>query len=384
LSQVAVTLILVSAASLFTATLRNLTRVDGGYDTDRMLLMSIESRSTPYERTGLAPVQDDMLRRVGNVPGVRVVALSSRIPLFGGSNWYVRVRVPEYDVPGDTIWVATNLIAGSYLDASGIRLASGRDFTPGDVASGEGVVIVSAAFVQRYYGDRDPLQRSMTVWLTQDESRSFRIVGVARDAKYGSLRETPEPLIYLPATQVPIAHAGTMLARTTGDPLRVSSAVSKAIEAAAPGIIIRRVQDMEQERDYALTLERLAARLATFVSAMALLLSVVGLYGVVAYSIARRMSEIGIRIALGARGRAVLWLVAKETIALVGVGVLVGIPLSFAANGALRSALFGVGAFDPTAATVAVLLLATAGLAASVVPARRAVRVDPRLALNAE
>jgi ABC-type antimicrobial peptide transport system permease subunit len=175
-----------------------------------------------------------------------------------------------------------------------------------------------------------------------------------------------------------------MLARTTGDPLRVSSAVSKAIEAAAPGIIIRRVQDMEQERDYALTLERLAARLATFVSAMALLLSVVGLYGVVAYSIARRMSEIGIRIALGARGRAVLWLVAKETIALVGVGVLVGIPLSFAANGALRSALFGVGAFDPTAATVAVLLLATAGLAASVVPARRAVRVDPRLALNAE
>jgi hypothetical protein len=195
LSQVAVTLILVSAASLFTATLRNLTRVDGGYDTDRMLLMSIESRSTPYERTGLAPVQDDMLRRVGNVPGVRAVALSSRIPLFGGSNWYVRVRVPEYDVPGDTIWVATNLIAASYLDASGIRLASGRDFTPGDVASGEGVVIVSAAFVQRYYGDRDPLQRSMTVWLTQDESRSFRIVGVARDAKYGSLRETPEPLI---------------------------------------------------------------------------------------------------------------------------------------------------------------------------------------------
>lgn len=141
---------------------------------------------------------------------------------------------------------------------------------------------------------------------------------------------------------------------------------------------------MEIQRDYMMTVERLAAQLAAFVSVMALVLSAVGLYGVVAYSVVRRTSEIGIRLALGARARQVLWLVGKETIVLVGVGVLAGVPLSFAASGALGAQLFGVGAHDPIVSTISVLLLTAVGLAASIVPAWRAARIDPRIALIAD
>lgn len=160
--------------------------------------------------------------------------------------------------------------------------------------------------------------------------------------------------------------------------------IVSAIDAAAPGMTVRRVRDMRSQREDFMTVERLAARLALFVSAMALVLSAVGLYGVVGYSVARRTSEIGVRLALGARTRAVLWLVAGETIALVAIGVGVGLPLSFAANGAMGSQLFGVGAHDPFAAAVSIALLATVGIVASMVPARRATRVDPKIALSAD
>jgi ABC-type antimicrobial peptide transport system permease subunit len=141
---------------------------------------------------------------------------------------------------------------------------------------------------------------------------------------------------------------------------------------------------MRSQRDEFMTLERLAARLALFVSAMALVLSAVGLYGVVAYSVARRTSEIGVRLALGARARSVLWLVARETVTLVAVGVGVGLPLSFAANGAMGSQLVGIGAHDPFAAIVSIALLATVGIVASMVPALRAAHVDPKIALSAD
>jgi len=130
--------------------------------------------------------------------------------------------------------------------------------------------------------------------------------------------------------------------------------------------------------------ERLAARLAMFVSVMALVLSAVGLYGVVSYSVARRTSEIGVRLALGAQARAVLWLVAKETVLLVGVGVVLGLPLAFAMNGAIGAQLFGVGARDPAATALAIVLLTVVGVLASVVPAGRAARIDPKIALNAD
>jgi ABC-type antimicrobial peptide transport system permease subunit len=179
-------------------------------------------------------------------------------------------------------------------------------------------------------------------------------------------------------------HNLVLIAHTIGAPLQLTRSVSNAIEAAAPGVMVRRVREMASERTQVLIIERLSARLATFVSLMALVLSIIGLYGVVAYSVARRTSEIGVRLALGARAREIFALVGKETLALVGIGILLGVPLSMAANSALRSQLFGVSALSPVAPAIAVLLLAAAGAIASAIPARRATRIDPKIALNAD
>jgi putative ABC transport system permease protein len=385
-AQVAVTVVLVTAASLFATSLVNLTRVDGGFATEHVLLASIETRSTPFEQTGMLGVTEEILRRVRSVPGVRSATMATQVPLHGGSNWEVGMRPSGYIGASDKL-PSLRLVATvpGYFDVLGIGLASGRDFTDADGARSEPVAIVTPAFARRYLPDRDPLGQSLQLSLTDTGLTSVRIVGVARDAKYMDLRQVPEPMAYLPLVQTTERWHGTqVIVRTTQEPASTAHGVMRAIDAAAPGILVRRVADMQSVRSESMLIERLAARLATFVSVMALVLSVVGLYGVVAYSISRRTSEIGIRLALGARPRAVLWLVAKESLALVGVGVLVGVPLSFAAKGALGSQLFGVGARDPVAIAVSVLLLATAGVVAGVIPARRAARIDPRIALNAD
>lgn len=388
-AQVAVSVVLVTAAGLIAATLGGLSRVDGGFAIERVLLTSLETRSTPYEQAGILPVHEEILRRVRDLPGVQAATMASFVPLFGGANWCVNIGVPGYDAPAarppSACLVAT---VPGYFAATGMRLVAGREFAAADGPGAERVAIVNEAFGKRYFGGLDPLGRAFGVGLRGLRGESLtpvRVVGVAGDAKYRDLRSQAEPLVYIPNAQSPgMWSTGQLVVRTAGEATQATRAVLRAIEAAAPGITPRRVRDMETQRDYAMTVERLSARLAAFVSAMALVLSVMGLYGVVAYGVSRRTSEIGIRLALGARTRTVLWLVARETVALLGFGVLAGIPLSFAASGAMRSFLFGVGAHDPRASMAAVFVLAAAGLVASIIPARRATRIDPRIALVAD
>lgn len=272
-----------------------------------------------------------------------------------------------------------------YFDASGIRLVSGRDFADADGAGADPVAIVSLAFQRHYFSGRDALGQTFGVRTGDSAFTTVRVVGVARDARYDSLRETPLLYFYLPLAQTRGTWTGMQLViRTEGAPLRLVHAVTQAIDAAAPGLNALSAQDMKTIRDGALSSERIAAQLAAFVSLIALLLSAVGLYGVIAYSVSRRTSEIGIRLALGAPTKAVLWLIGKETALLVGVGLLIGLPLSFAGSTAIRALLYGVGPFDPLALVIPIALLGTAGLLASVTPARRAVGIDAKAALSAE
>ncbi len=276
-----------------------------------------------------------------------------------------------------------------YFDAAGIHLLSGSDFGEVDAAGDEPVAIVSAAFQRHYFAGKDAL--GQTFGLHQGGTPSdttfttVRVIGVARDAKYGDLRETPQWVFYIPLAQAPGPRTRTLLlVRTEGDPLMLVHPVTQAIAAAAPSLNALGAQNMQTIRDGALFSERIAAQLAAFVSLIALVLSAVGLYGVIAYSVSRRTSEIGIRLALGAPTRAVLWLIGKETAAVLGVGLLFGIPLAVAGSATVRALLYGVGAFDPLALMVAIVLLGAAGLVASVAPARRAAGIDARVALNAE
>ena len=383
--QVAATLTLVTAAALFAGSLNNLTRIDGGFAADHVLLGGLEARSTPYEAIGVGSLIDRINARLQTVPGVRAAAVASRLPLFGGINWSVAARLPGDAGAGRTPEIPFVAATAGYFAAAGIRVRSGREFSTADHAGSQPVTIISAAFARKYFPGVDAVDHSFGVTLRGDTVTSVRIVGVVGDVAYDDLREPPEPLLYLPWSQTPGPwHAGQMLIRTSGAPLNLSATVRRAVEEVAPGMNVLRMGEMTAVRESTIALLRLGAWLATFVSMIALTLSVIGVYGVVAYSVSRRTSEIGIRLALGAQSRGILWLVARETILLLGAGVAIGVPVSLAANGALRSQLFDVSPQDPRAAGVAIVLLLAAGLVASAIPALRALRIDPRTALNAE
>lgn len=382
--QIAFTLVLVTSASLLAVSLGNLARVNGGFTTENIALAAIESRGTRYEQEGIAPVYRQILQNVSAVPGVQAAAIASMVPLYGGSNQWLEMELPGQPRTADGgPWIRIVNMTPGYLAAIGITLLAGRDFTELDGPRGEPVAIATEGFARKYVGGGDPRDALGRSFALREDRVSTRIVGIAADAMYQDLKSEPEPMLYIPLKQS-AGPTGALVVHTNAGTSSVMRPIVSAIDAAAPGITVRRVRDMRSQREDVMTVERLAARLALFVSAMALVLSAVGLYGVVGYSVARRTSEIGVRLALGARARAVLWLVAKETVALVAIGVGVGLPLSFAANGAMGSQLFGVGAHDPFAAIVSIALLATVGIVASMVPARRAARVDPKIALNAD
>jgi len=388
IAQIAVTVVLVTTAGLLSATLLNVARVDGGFASDQVLLVGIGTRSTTYERQGILPLVEPISRRVEQVPGVRSATMATLLPLYGGNTFFIDVEIPGYVAAKDESPV-TRLIATrpGYFATSGTPIRLGRDFDATDVGAAQPAVIVNAAFVRRYFSDRDPLGRTFRAELSgvRGEPTFVRVVGVAGDVTYQSLKERPEPVLYISFAQVP-GHwrDAPLLVRTNGPPLRFAQTVLKAIQSAAPGIDARRASDMQTQRDVATTPDRLIASLAVFMSVMALLLSAVGLYGVVAYSVSRRTSEIGIRLALGAGTRAVLWLVSRETVWLVGVGVIIGSVLSVGASKAMRSQFFGVDAHDPTMTIGAIVLLAAVGIMASSLPALRATRIDPKIALNAD
>lgn len=387
-AQMGVTVVLVAAASLLTLTLRNLSRSPIGLSEERLLLVTLETRGTAWEQRGIMPVHEDVLREVRATAGVGEVGMATMLPLYGGTHSYLEFAPPGSSArPQQRPGAELIAVAPGYFHATGIPLLAGREFSDADREDRPAVVIVSKAFVDRYLGGmaRVSIGRAIGLALRDDSLASAVIVGVAGDAKYANLRENPEPLLYFPLKQLEWPQATMQLAiRTKGAPGDARAAVTQAIERAAPGVRVRRTSDMELQRRQAGAVERLAAELGSFVSAMALVLAIVGLYGVVAFSVARRTSELGIRMALGARSRAIVWLVLRETLGFAALGVLLGLPLSYAANSALAMQLFGVGPHDPMMMLSAVLLLLAAALLAGTIPARRAAAIDPRIALAAD
>jgi predicted permease len=386
-AQVAVTLVIATAAGLLSATLMNLTRTDSGIARDHMLLAGLGVRSTMYEAGGILPIAERIARSVEAVPGVRAVTMATQVPLYGGSNYAVWVKVPGFTPAQGREPMARLVVARpGYFATAGMSLLAGRGLLASDASAGSAAAVVSLAFVRQYLGGGEPVGRTFEIAI--DDDRKFapvQIVGVVRDATYESPRERALPYVYLSIAQ-PTGAWRTMplVVRTAGDPMALAPAVLDAVEAAAPGIEVRRVRDMETQHAWSTTTERLTARLAVFASMMALVLAAIGLYGVVAFEVSRRTSEIGVRLALGAGTGGILWLVSRETLWRLGGGVLLGVVLSYGATGAMRSQFFGVGPHEPLATIGAVLALALVGTAASVLPARRAARIDPRIALNAD
>jgi predicted permease len=384
IAQVALALVLVCAATLFVATLRNLKQFDGGYGSTRILLARIETRGTAYEKGGIMPFYEEILNRARVTPGVSRVAMASAVPVFGGRSMRDQIRVPGYEPAPDedvSSWYAA--VTPDYFATTGIGLESGRDFDDRDGATAEKVAIVSQTFARHYFAGRNPIGGSIVLG-DGATATSMRIVGIARDARYADLRSPPTEIYYTPVTQSGGWPFLVLAVRTSIDPETVAPALRRQIREVAPALRTMGLTSVEASLDDALARERLAAALATLFGSLAVSLAAVGLYGVVAYNVSRRTQEIGVRMALGARPRDVTWLVVRQTLIMTGIGIVIGVPLALVAARAIGAQLYGVGASDPRAMLGAATLLVLVGAAASVVPGGRAARVDPSEALRAD
>ena len=386
-AQVALALLLVSAAGLLVQTLRNLQRAELGFDGHNLMFALVETRGTVYERSGIVPLHEDLVARVRRIPGVTSVAMVSYAPLFGGRNWSTRVTVPGYiEAPDEDMSMLLNLTTPGYLAAMGIPQRSGRDFTDSDSPTSERVAIVNERFAQRYLSGR------AVGAVIRAAGFDLRIVGVAADAKYLDLRADADPMVYLPVRQAlfpPAPNAPVrwpflnLVVRTEGAPLASVKQIQTAIEASAPGIAYRNSQDVREVMNAVLTRERMAAGLAGLFAALALGLAAIGLYGVMAYYVAGRRAEIGTRMALGAGRAAVVWLVLRQSLLMLIGGFAVGVPLALIASRAIATQLYGVTPFDVVTLAGAMLTLSLVGAVATLMPARRATRLDPLTVLRA-
>jgi predicted permease len=382
-AQVAMSLVLLLGAGLFLRTVRNIERVAVGFNQERLLVFSVQPATVGYQGERLEQIYRSLSARLEALPGVRTATFCS-IRLLSDTMSTARIILP-----GETARSANDhpanqqVVRANFFDAIEIPLLRGRRFTDQDRTGAPRVAIVSEAFERQYFGGRSALGQRVGF----GEPGEVEIVGIARDSKYSSQRREAGPLIYThwlqqmrEVTQQPMSFA----LRTTGDPMTLVSSVRQAVRDIEPNLPVIRVTTQEAQARETFGPERFRANLLGFFGALAVLLAAIGLYGVMAYAVAQRTSEIGIRMALGAQASSVLRLVTWQGLRLALLGVVIGALAALALKSVIESQLFGVRAADPlTFGLVGGGLLAIA-LLACLIPARRATKVDPIIALRAD
>ncbi len=402
--QVALSLLLLIGAGLFMRSLRNLHTLDAGFRRDSLLFVFADPTRNGYKGQRTRDFYERLRERVEAIPGVRTSVLASIVPL-AGSRWNSWVSVPGY-VPkaGERSLVDMNTVSPRFFETFGIPIVLGRDFRaedspattpdppatpprPGEVSpheiAGPKVAIINESMAKKYFAGRNPIGQRFSNTETYKPEVSFEIVGVVKDAHYFGLREVTEPMAYKAIWRTN-AGSQNLCIRTTNDPARMIEAVRREVAAIDPGVPVLRTRTMEQQVDTNVLQEKIVATLSTFFGILALLLASVGLYGVMAQSVTRRTREIGIRMALGAQRGGLLWLVLRDSLAMVVIGALIGVPAALALTKYVATFLYGIGQRDPLAMTLATAVLFGVAMFAAYLPARRASRVDPNVALRYE
>jgi predicted permease len=380
--QVAISLALVVGATLFLKSIRNLSRVDIGFAPGSVLLASVDLEQAGYERARGAALLARLLERLDAVPGVDAASAALVItPNPGGHNWS-GVRLEGFTPPpNQDVTFDVNKVGPRYFEAMGISLVHGRGFNARDHAGAPLVAVVNESFARRYYGRTSPIGRH--IYLGDGPTPAAEIVGIAHDGKYRDLREIGQATVYFPLLQS-YAPQVTLVLRASGEPLSLVGAIRNEVRVADPGLPLFGVQTLAQHVATATAQDRMIATLTSLFGLVALLIAALGLFGVIAYGVAQRTREIGVRMALGARPQDVLALIVGRGLALVGVGLIAGLVLALALGRFTASMLYGVAAGDLSALGASVVVLATAAALATYLPARRAARIDPTVALRSE
>jgi macrolide transport system ATP-binding/permease protein len=377
--QIALLMMMLVGAGLFVRTLSNLQSIPLGFNPDSLLLVELNAPQAGYPAAGAAAFYDDLRKRLSEIPGMRAVTLSHASLLRAGRGH--PVSIDGVAAEGTRLLQTGPL----FFSTMQIPILQGREIDERDQAGTLPVVVVSKQFADTFLPGQNPLGRQLHIGGSLG-SLDLEIVGVAATARYGPLRYANPPAIYIPYPQLPVNQVNQMTyaLRTDGDPLRHASTIRQIVRDADSRIPLTRVTTQAAEIEQTINQEIVLARLCTAFAILALVIASIGLYGTMAYAVARRTREIGIRMALGARRAGVIWMVLREVLILTLLGLVTSLPLARAASRLIQSFLFEMQPNDVRAIALAIVTLLSAALIASYGPARRASTIDPTTALRQE
>jgi predicted permease len=386
--QVALSVLLLVVASLFVRSLIHLDQVDTGFDAHNALLLTLDSSTAnlPHgpEEIRSVRLQEQIEDRVKTIPGVQ--SDSFAFFAFNDGGWSDLVLfqgVPRTPANGES--VSFNITGNGFFSAMGIPLIEGRTFTSEDQQNSPKVAVINQTMARRFFPNVSPIGHRFAFGETPNHPADIEVIGVVKDAKYFGLDEGSLMAAYLPCTQN-VGFFTNFLVRYAPGANRqeIISRVRHSIAETNPNILVDTVSSLEEQVGRSIATQSLIARLSSFFGILAVFLACIGIYGLLSYSVARRTSELGIRLALGAQARTLLWLVLRESLVLLALGLAVGIPVALSSTRILKGLLFELSPLDSTAISVAIFVVSAMTVAAAWLPARRATRIDPTVALRTE
>lgn len=380
-AQMAFCLLLLVVAALFARSLQALTRTDVGYDRERLLTARVDVRGAGYTAEERLAMYRRVIAKLETLPGVVSASFSAQGPLANSAR--ISSLVVEGYTAGRDERLRTNeeKVTDRYFETVGLNLIDGRHFGPEDRTPGSRSTIVNATFARRFFPGQSAIGKRWTLGDPVD-AKAYVIVGVVEDARYVNVRVTPPNMTYLPVEANPDEVLSGIEVRTAGAPGPLVRTVRETLEQFEPRLPIVEVVPLGDRIDRGVSQDRMVARLTSMFGGLALLLASLGLYGTISYGISRRVAELGLRMALGADRRTVLWMVLREALALVAVGASIGLPLAFLAGRSMRTLLYNVPAADPWSFAVGAVILMAVAAVAAYLPAYRASRIEPMVALG--
>jgi predicted permease len=383
-AQVAISLVLLVGAGLFLRTLVNLSDINTGFNKENVLLFGIDPVDVGYkEDARLVNLYQQIEERVGALPGVRAASIS--FFTFNQGAWDGAVTVsgnnPPSEIPNDVLF---NVIGPDYFKTMEIPLLAGRPFNAHDTAVSPKVAVINETMAKEFFPGGSPIGRHFGMVGEEPKTKTdIEVVGVVKDAKYMSVQERRWPAAYYPYTQN-VQYYNDFEVRYSGDPAIIIPEVRRAIARINSSLPVSYENTLAQQVDRSVARQALVARLSVFFGLLAVFLACIGIYGLMSYSVTRRTNEIGIRMALGAEQWAVLWMVMRESLALVGLGLAIGLPVALAADRLVAGMLFGLNPTDPVSMLGAAIVLLVFAALAGYIPTHRAAKVDPTVALRYE